>query len=435
MIKERICFAVLFVVEAAIAWFYCGSVFPKIKSGLSFWSSLCIGYGFLFVLSSRSIPAVNLLMFAIVNLALMLYNYKCSIKSGLLHAFFLTFVNGVSEVIVNLVLMAFGSTYNEYTYNFATMLALVILSKLLYLIIVFLAAHFLEPQSPYDNDPNITILLGIMPFVSVFVVVTIAYMAMVFELRPANELMVSISMLALLSANLAVLILYKRICTMAAENVALSVSKVQDEATTEYYKLLKDQYDNQRIMIHDIKKHLSSVSDMLELGSIGEAEQYLSELDDLPGLNPTIRLCDNALLNVILSRYIGQARELGISFSYNISSSDFSFMDATSITALFSNLLSNAVEAAQNSKEKRIELSITKNSDEEFILLSLSNSCDVAPQMDTGGFFLSTKDNPELHGYGQKSIERVVQKYDGLSMPRYDAETRTFYYTIRFAVS
>ena len=431
MIKERICFAILFAAEAAIVWFYYKSIYPSKRTGPPLWASFVIGYLFLFAFSRLEIPALNSSLFMLINFILVVSNYKCSLTAAVLHAAFLTFCNAASEVLVNLGLMSLGFSYNSYTQNFTVMLALIILSKLLFVFIVFLAANILKPQAGIQGDTNLTFLLGIMPLVSILVVVTIAYIAMKTALLPAHEFMVSVSMLALLLVNLALLILYGHIRTMAAENIALSVSKVQDEANTEYYKLLKEQYDSQRIMIHDIKKHLSSVSDMLELGSIGEAEQYLSELEGLPALNPTIRLCDNALLNVILSRYIGQARDLGIIFSYNISTSDFSFMDATSITALFSNLLSNALEAAQNSEDKRIELSITKNSDEEFILLSLSNSCDVAPQIDTGGFFLSTKDNPELHGYGQKSIERVVQKYDCLSMPRYDTCNKTFYYTIR----
>lgn len=431
MIKERVCFAILFAAEATIVWFYLKNIYPAKRTGPSLWASFVVGYVFLFALSRLGIPALNSLLFMLINFLLVVLNYKCLLTAAMLHAGFLTFCNAASEVLVNLGLMSFGFTYNSYTQNFTVMLALIILSKLLFVFIVFFASNILKPQAGIQGDTNLTLFLGIMPLVSFLVVVTIAYIAMNTPLLHLHEIMVSASMLALLLVNLALLILYGHIRSMAAENIALSVSKIQDEANTEYYKLLKEQYDSQRIMIHDIKQHLSSVCDMLELGSIGEAEQYLSELEGLPALNPTIRLCDDALLNVILSRYIGQAKNLAINFSYNISSSDFSFMDATSVTALFSNLLSNAVEAAQNSKDKRIELSITKNSEEEFILLSLSNSCDIAPQLDADGFFVSTKTNLELHGYGQKSIERVIQKYDGMSMPRYDADSKTFYYTIR----
>lgn len=431
MIKERICFAALFAVEAVIIWFYYKSIYQSKRTGLILLASFTVGYVFLFFLSKLKIPALNLLLFMLVNFILIISNYKCSLTAAVLHAAFLTFCNAVAEVLVNLGLMSFGVEYNSYTQNFTVMLALIILSKFLFVFIVFFAANILKPRAETIDETKPTLLLGIMPLVSSFVVVTIAYIAMSTELLPQHELMVSISMLALLLVNIALMILHGHIRSIAAENMALSVGKVQDEAHAEYYKLLKEQYDSQRILIHDIKQHLNSVRDMLKFSSIDEVEQYLSELEGLPALKPTMRLCDDPLLNVILSKYIEQARVLGINFLYNIVSSNFSFMDAASITALFSNLLSNAVEAAQNSSRKQIELSIKRNLEEEFILISLSNSCDIAPILDNAGLFISTKNNHELHGYGQRSIERVIRKYDGLSALRYDADNSTFNYTIR----
>ena len=435
MIKERICYAVVFAVEAAIAWFYYGNIYSIKRFQPAFGMSFVFGYLLLFLLSFIEKPAVNILTFFCVNLTLLLFNYKCSAKAGILQAAFLTFSNGVSEVLVDLVLTSLGFDYNAYTYNFAVMLALVILSKLLYLVIIFGAAHIFKPQSANQDESNLTTLLGVMPVVSGFIVVTVTYIGLTSELNPVTEIMATISMLALLLLNLAVLILYGRIQVIAAENAALSISKAQDEAHADYYILLRDQYDSQQIMIHDIRKHLGSIRDMLEIGNTAEAEHYIEELEAIPSLNRTVKFCDDPLLNVILSRYISWAQDIGIAFHCDIKSSDFSFMDATSITALFSNLLSNAVESAQKSEEKKVELSIVKNAEEEYIMISLENSCDIAPESDPNGNFKTTKVNQRIHGYGLKSINRVIQKYDGISLPRYDSSSKTFCYTIRFPIS
>lgn len=434
MIKERICYAVVFAVEAAIAWFYYGNIYSVKRTQSAYYLSFIIGYLLLFLLSLLDMPALNALTFFCVNLTLLLFNYKCSVKSSILQAAFLSFSNGVSEVLVNLVLTSLGFDYNAYTYNFTIMLALGIVSKLLYLVIVFLAAHIFKLQSNNQNESNLTSILGIMPVVSVFIVVTVTYIGMTSELESMTELMATISMLALLIVNLAVLILYGRIQTIAAENAALSISKAQDEANADYYILLRDQYDSQQIMIHDIRKHLGFIRDMLEIGNSVEAEHYIEDLEAMPSLKRTVKLCDDPLLNVILSRYISWAQDLGIDFHCDIKSSDFSFMDATSITALFSNLLSNAVESAQKSEEKKVELSIVKNFEEEYIMISLENSCDTAPETDINGNFKTTKADLRCHGYGLKSIERVIQKYNGMAMPRYNSITRTFHYTIRFPI-
>lgn len=434
MIKERLCFAVLFVVEAAIAWFYYGNIYSIKSSRLTLSMSFTLGYLLLFILSIYVTPAINLLVFFLINFILLVFNYKCSEKTGVLQSAFLTFSNGASEVFVNLILTTLSLDYNAYTYNFSVMLALVILSKLLYLVVVSLAAHILKPQTANQNESTFTSLLGVMPVVSVFIVVTIAYVAMTAELNPVIEVMATTSMLALLIVNLAVLILYGRVQTMVAENMALSISKAQDEANTDYYMLLREQYDNQQIMIHDIRKHLGFVSDMLKIGNSAEAERYIEELEAMPSLKQTVRFCNDPLLNVILSRYMEWSQSLGITFHCNIKSSDFSFMDATSITALFSNLLSNAVESAQKSDEKIIEFSIVKNYEEEFIMISLENSCDAAPETDIYGNLRTTKLNHRVHGYGLKSIYRVIKNYNGLSMPLYDSSSKTFRFIIQFPI-
>ena len=432
MIEERICYAVVFAVEAAIVWFYYGNIYSVKKDQPIFSLSFVLGYLLLFLLSRHATPALNLLMFFFVNLILLLFNYKCSVKAGILQAAFLTFSNGASEVLVNLILTFLSLDYSAYTYNFTIMLALGIVSKLLYLVIVFFATHILKPQLANQSESNLTTLLGVMPVVSIFVVVTIEYIALTSELKPIIEIMAAVSMLALLIVNLVVLILYGRIHAIAAENMALSISKAQDEANADYYLLLRDQYDSQQIMIHDIRKHLGFVSGMMKIGNFSEAERYIEELEAMPSLKRTVKLCDDSLLNVILSRYIDWSQELGITFHCDIKSSDFSFMDSTSVTALFSNLLSNAVESAQKSAEKRIDFSVVKNFEEEYVMISLVNSCDAAPQTDVYGNFRTTKTNQRIHGYGLKSINRVIQKYNGISMPRYDSTAKMFHYIIRF---
>ena len=432
MIKEAICYAVIFAVEALIAWFYYGNIFPLKQPQKNLVLSFILGYSLLFAVSFLDIPAMNMLVFFFVNFALVLYNYKQPIKTSVFQAAFLSFSNGAAEVLVNLGLTIISLDYNSYTYDFTFMLALSIASKLLYLFIVFLALRIFKPQSDNHSDSNLIILLGVMPVVSGFIVVTMTYIAMTAELGSFTELLVTISVLSLLIVNLAVLIIYGHINAIAEENAALNISKIQDEATAEYYILLRDQSDNQRIMIHDIRKHLDFVNDMLRAGNAAEAERYINELETLPSLKRTVKLCDDPLLNVILSRYIDSAQELGINFHCDIKSSGFSFMDATSVTALFSNLLSNAVEAAQESEEKRIDLSIVKNTNEEYIMVSIENSCNRTPETDINGNFKTTKTSQGVHGYGLKSINRVIQKYNGLSRPYYDADNKTFRFTIRF---
>ena len=98
------------------------------------------------------------------------------------------------------------------------------------------------------------------------------------------------------------------------------------------------------------------------------------------------------------------------------------------------NLLSNAIEAAENSESKMVELSVVKKEQQNCILISMVNSCDMAPIKDANGNFETGKDKSKGHGYGTKSIARVIQKYNGEADMRYDEEAKEFHSIIRFPV-
>ena len=271
-----------------------------------------------------------------------------------------------------------------------------------------------------------------MPLVSVAIIVTFTYIGITGQLTSLTEVLVSVSVVALLFVNIAVLFIYNRIQRIDSENAALQMSRLRDCADAEYYRMLQQQYEGQRILIHDIKKHLSVINSMAEDNNNEEITEYISELEDLPEFKRKARLCNEPILNMVLIRYSEYCSMHDINFSCDVRSDGVSFMDAISITALFGNLLSNAVEAAEKSSEKMIELSVTKNVERNNILISLINSCDIAPTKDAHGKLTTHKDRSKGHGYGTKSIDRVVAKFDGRLEMRYDETTHEFHSIIHF---
>ena len=85
-------------------------------------------------------------------------------------------------------------------------------------------------------------------------------------------------------------------------------------------------------------------------------------------------------------------------------------------------------------ESKMVELSVVKKKQQNCILISMVNSCDMAPIKDANGNFETGKDKSKGHGYGTKSIARVIQKYNGEADMRYDEETKEFHSIIRFPV-
>lgn len=108
-------------------------------------------------------------------------------------------------------------------------------------------------------------------------------------------------------------------------------------------------------------------------------------------------------------------------------------MDAPSITTLYGNLLSNAIEAAESSADRIIELSVTRNDEQEIVIISVVNSCDITPIPDSNGRFHTRKRDRSVHGVGLRSIQRIVDQHNGVATMYYDSKNRRFHHVIQLA--
>lgn len=432
MIAERVLYAAIFLAEAITARLYFNYIYAQTRDRVYTFCSFAIGYTLLFIVSQFEAVLINSALFMMVNAAILFLNYSCERKSALLHAAFLTFAMGISEVLVNLLITVFTNDYTAYTYNFAALMPLFVFSKLLYFFITVLAARLFKPHKNISKEPSQIIRLCVMPLVSTVIVITFVYTGITGQLTSLTEILVSISVIALLMVNIVVLSIYNQIQKIDEEYAALQIGQLKDQTDAEYYEMLQQQYDNQRILIHDIKRHFGVINMMAEDGETQKIREYISELEELPEFKRKIRLCDDPILNMILLRYSEYCAANGISFLCDVRADCVSFMDATSITALFGNLMSNAVEAAELSEGKIVELSVTRNAQLNSVLVSVVNSCDKVPIKDANGNFKTRKSKDKGHGYGTKSIARVILKYGGKYDIRYDDSAREFHSVICF---
>ena len=119
-------------------------------------------------------------------------------------------------------------------------------------------------------------------------------------------------------------------------------------------------------------------------------------------------------------------RDRHIAFHADIRSNTTTFLSDSDVTSLFCNLLDNAVEASQRIKDPYIEISATQREHTPFIIITIINSCACNP-FSPNGELVSSKPDPQAHGFGIKSIEKIVHNYNGNMQMYYDGETFTFH--------
>ena len=136
------------------------------------------------------------------------------------------------------------------------------------------------------------------------------------------------------------------------------------------------------------------------------------------------------MLNTILAKYGHQCLHKHIAFHADIRSGIIDFITDTDITSLFCNLLDNSIEAAEHSPDSFIEISVCKREKTPFIVISIINSSRKNPFDEQNGKLATTKSNKHEHGFGIKSIRKIVAKYQGDMQMYYNQESLTFHTVI-----
>ena len=201
----------------------------------------------------------------------------------------------------------------------------------------------------------------------------------------------------------------------------------KESDSVEYYEMMLSQNENQSILIHDIKKHLQSIKLLNDQKASDKINAYIQQLMESSDLKETVKICDNEMLNAILCRYQRQCNEKHIVFHADIRSGTVQSMYQHDLTSLFCNLLDNAVESAEKIPDSFIELRVQKKENSPFIVIIVINSCRSAPQYDATHLPISTKKDSSKHGYGMKSIKKVIRKYNGDLQMYYDDASATFH--------
>lgn len=426
--ENIISYFLCFLVEAIILLQYASHLFIAKRSLKKRLVMLCILYTFLFVTSLFNIKWLNMSLYLIANFVFLITQYDLKYRLAFFHSAILAAVMGMCELVVYSIIER--STPNffaqmEYFYN---TIIFIICSKILFFAIIYIVTHFLKDQQKHDQQYDNTILLLIfIPIAAIFIMLTFVSISDYYTLTPILNWLISLSALFLLMANLLVFGINHYSQQKSREYTEMQLLLQKETDFTEYYKMLLAQTENQSILIHDIKKHLQSIELLNEQNDHNKISDYIRQLLLSSDLQESTRICDQELLNAILSRYKRQCDDKHITFLTDIRSGTIDFLADSDLTSLFCNLLENAIEAICNIQDPFIEINTSKRDKTPFVLITLINSCRINPFTKESNNLITTKPDKHKHGFGIKSIRKIIKKYHGDIQMYYNEESLTFH--------
>lgn len=423
--KNAICYFFSFFIEAIILWQYSSNLFAAKRKSWKKLIVLCGFYLILFFVSLFESMWLNVTLYFLLNFIFLVTQYYLNWYTTLFHSSILTAVMAMSELTVYSTMECFSPHFLAESGQFQNMIIFIIFSKMIFFTIVYILIHVLKGQQTQNRQYDKSVLhLIFIPVTSVFIMLTLVSISDSFLLSPLLKGMVTLSAFFLLISNLLVFGInwYNQKKNMEFTEIKLLLQKESDLAR--YYKMLNVQNENQRILIHDIKKHLQSIDMLNEQKEYAKISAYIRQLVLSPDLKESSKLCDHEMLNSILCRYMQQCTDSHITFHTDIRSGTTNFIADNDLTSLFCNLLDNAITAASNIPDSFIEINTSKREKTPFIVITVINSCRKNPFLYKDRQ-LST--NKIGHGFGLKSIRKVVGRYHGNLQMYYNEDMLTFH--------
>lgn len=189
------------------------------------------------------------------------------------------------------------------------------------------------------------------------------------------------------------------------------------------YRILSEKYENTKIMRHDFRRQLDILKDLIEEDNT-QAREFIQQIQFSQRQMDYAKYTDNRILNILLAQKVRTCHESGIEIHIYSDAPVLAFLSEIDTVAVFSNLLDNAIEAAALSEQKEIYVDLyTVNN--TYSAVKIENSVEKEPLI-VDGQLLTLKADSENHGIGIKSVNQALKKYNSMLNWSYDSENKFF---------
>ncbi|MBP3900521.1 MAG: GHKL domain-containing protein [Blautia sp.] len=176
------------------------------------------------------------------------------------------------------------------------------------------------------------------------------------------------------------------------------------------YQLSQESIDVVNQKYHDLKHQITLLK--AETDS-AKATKKLERMEREIRIYETQNKTGNRVLDTVLATKSLYCQNNGIELKFIVDGKLLGFMDEMDISALFGNMLDNAIESVKTleDKEKRL-IWLYVSREKQFLRIRMENYCEEKIKF-RGGLPLTNKKDKHLHGYGMKSMKKTVEHYHG----------------------
>ncbi len=202
------------------------------------------------------------------------------------------------------------------------------------------------------------------------------------------------------------------------EIIAREIRRKEDEVfreqvkyETAMYHSISENLERQRKRTHEYKNQISVISALAAARQYQELLAYVEKADAALGLHMDAIDTNHVIVNAILNTKYREATDKGIVFVLKANDLSRLWLREEDIVLILSNLLNNAMEACEHSREKVIRLKFVL--EEKQAVISVKNSMAGLPVVENGKFQTTKTKDVQEHGMGIRNVIETVESYGG----------------------
>ena len=273
-----------------------------------------------------------------------------------------------------------------------------------YPIIYFLLGYLFfarKVKNVSDDDSKLNIL-------SIFIVIACMIVTRVGDFARENEsYRIAEDLYGMMVTFLAIYIKYS-IHYQNEKAKETNLNSMLIKKTEMEYRLWKESVETINIKCHDLKHQLANLNKSIV--SNEEIENIKESIMIYDSINKT----GNTTLDIILFEKSEYCKRNNIKFIYIVDGNLLNRFKNDEVFALFTNILDNAIEATSKIKENDLRLiNLVIKRVGEMLIINQENYF-TGEVIKRDGDILTSKDDKINHGFGIKSIKRIVDKNHGL---------------------
>ncbi len=349
-----------------------------------------------------NIPLINLIV-NIIAIFLLTFLYQSSIKKKLLVGLLTyIFMFGTEMIVVTL------TGYIDFPIaernDYHSVFGIVMVNVLIYA--VSMAANGFKNIKIGNTLPETYwISLFLIPISSLFMLL------MIFQSVGLSMYQITISIIAVLIINFTVFFLFDRVARLYQDKQEKGLIEQQNKYYENQLQIINETQEVSNILKHDMKNHLRSLFSDIKSGNLSEAQKHISDIVDVYESGTEIINTGYPAIDSLVNFKLQTAKQNGVRVSVNASLPSDLNLSSFDMTVILGNLLDNALQAVSLVTENGF-IDFAIHYSKGMLLIKVTNPFKTAIKREKG-VIVTSKTDKENHGYGLKSVNETVEKYNG----------------------